>query len=305
MSGEVQLFPDGSLDRERWGANVGRVLDRVVLALENDRFPHALLLVGPEGLGRELAAQEIAILLVGDQGNTPFAENPVADRIRKGLHPDVVVPQGEGAKGLIKIEAVREIVKQAPGRPFEGRNRVWIIDGADRRLEVGAANALLKVLEEPPAHVRFLLLASNPQAVLPTIRSRCARLMMPGIVGSAGSIGEATTPPEIAVWADRDPEVIDLFEYGVAGLEKVVRGDAHEAIGLSIRFGAVGGGFELLAAGALELAASRPSWESAEVCSGIAAELMNAQRPTQSLGLRPERQILSCLLKWGTGRGGI
>jgi hypothetical protein len=104
---------------------------------------------------------------------------------------------------------------------------------------------------------------------------------------------------------DRDPEVVDLYEYGVAGLERVVRGDAQEAIGLSTRFGAVGGGFELLAAGALELAARGSSWEGAEVCSGIAAELMNAQRPTQSLGLRPERQILSCLLKWGTGRGGF
>lgn len=305
MSGDDSLFPAPKLDRGRWGANVDRVLERVVLAMENDRFPHALLLVGPEGLGRELAAQEIAVMLVSDSVPQPYVQSPVADRIRKGLHPDVVVPQGEGAKGLIKIEAVREIVKQAPGRPFEGQNRVWIIDGVDRRLEAAAANALLKVLEEPPAHVRFLLLASNPQAVLPTIRSRCARMMMPGIVGSSEILGEGKAPPEVAIWVDRDPEAADVYDKGVTGLQRVVQGDVQTAIRLSTVFGNVDGGFELLAAAALELAAGNASWEGSEACAGIAAELLSGQKPTTILGLRPERQILSCLLKWGTGRGGI
>ena len=306
MSDDTSLFPETKVDRKRLGTNVERVLERVVLAMENDRFPHALLLVGPEGLGRELAAQEIAIMLVSDTPPQPFAQTPVADRIRKGLHPDVVVPQGEGAKGLIKIDVVREIVKQAPGRPFEGQNRVWVIDGVDRRLEAAGANALLKVLEEPPAHVRFLLLASNPQAVLPTIRSRCSRMMMPGIVGSGAVLGEGTTPPEVAVWVDRDPKAADLFERGVAGLQEVVQGDVQMAIRLSTLFGdAKNGGVELLAAAALELAAGNPQWEGAEACAGIAAELLSAGRPIKILGLRPERQILSCLLKWGTGKGGI
>ena len=305
MSDEVPTFPEAALDRKRLGANVDRVLERVVLAMENDRFPHALLLVGPEGLGRELAAQEIAIMLVSDGAPKTFSQTPVADRIRKGLHPDVVVPQGEGAKGLIKIDVIREIVKQAPGRPFEGQSRVWVIDGVDRRLEAAAANALLKVLEEPPAHVRFLLLCANPQAVLPTIRSRCARMMMPGIVGSSGILDDGKTPPEVAVWVDRDPGVGDLFERGVAGLQEVVQGDVQMAIRLSTLFGAVDGGIELLAAAALELAAGNAQWEGAEACAGIAAELLSAGRPIKILGLRPERQILSCLLKWGMGKGGI
>lgn len=305
MSGDDPLFPGPKVDRGRWGVNVERVLDRVVVAMEKDRFPHALLLVGPEGLGRELAAQEIAVMLVSNEAPRAFAESPIADRIRKGLHPDVVVPPGEGAKGLIKIEAVREIVKQAPGRPFEGRNRVWIIDGVDRRLEPAAANALLKVLEEPPAHVRFLLLASNPQAVLPTIRSRCARMMMPGVVGSSEVLGEGETPPEIAVWVDRNPEAAAVYDRGVAGLRRVVEGDVYTAVRLSTVFGGIDGGLELLAAAALDLAAGNASWEGSEACAGIAADLLSAERPTKILGLRPERQILTCLLKWGTGRGGV
>ena len=306
MSDDNALFPKQMVDRKRLGANVDRVLERVVLAMEKDRFPHALLLVGPEGLGRELVAQETAIMLVSDTAPQPFAKTPVADRIRKGLHPDVVVPQGEGTKGLILAKTVREIVKQAPGRPFEGQSRVWILDGVDRRMEAKAANALLKVLEEPPAHVRFLLLCANPQAVLPTIRSRCARMMMPGIVGSGAVLGEGTTPPEVAVWLDREPKVADLFERGMAGLQKVVKGDVQTAIRLSTLFGdPKNGGIELLAAAALELAAGNAQWEGAEACAGIAAELLSAQNPIKILGLRPERQILSCLLKWGTGRGGV
>ena len=305
MSGDTALFPKPKVDRKRLGPNVDRVLERIVLAMENDRFPYALLLVGPEGLGRELVAQETAVMLVSDTEPQPFAQTPVADRIRQGLHPDVVVPQGEGKKDLIKIEAVREIVKQAPGRPFEGQSRVWILDGIDHRLEPSAANALLKVLEEPPAHVRFLLLCANPQAVLPTIRSRCARMMMPGIVGSAVLLGGGETPPEVAVWVDRDPGVADLFERGVGGIQQVVQGDAQMAIRLSTLFGTVDGGVELLAAAALELSAGNSQWEGAEACAGIAAELLSAQKPIKILGLRSERQILSCLLKWGTGRGGV
>lgn len=305
MSGDVAFFPEAALDRERWGPTVGRVLERVVLAMEKDRFPHALLLVGPEGLGRELAAQEIAVMLVCDEADRPFAQTPVAERIRKGLHPDVVLLRGEGAKGLVKIDSVRQVVEQAPGRPFEGQTRVWIIDGVDRRLQAEAANAFLKVLEEPPSHVRFLLLASNPQAVLPTIRSRCARMMMPGIVGSSGVLGEGKTPPEVAVWVDRDPGAADLFERGVTGLQEVVQGQVQTAIRLSTVFGVVDGGVELLAAAALELAAGAASWDGAEACAGLAAELMSTEGATRTLGLRPERQILACLLKWCTGRGGI
>jgi len=130
-------------------------------------------------------------------------------------------------------------------------------------------------------------------------------MMMPGIVGSGGILGEGTTPPEVAIWVDRDPKVTDVFEKGVAGLEQVVQGDVQTAIRLSTLFGGMDGGVELLAAASLELAAGNAQWEGAEACAGIAAELLSAQKPIKILGLRPERQILSCLLKWGTGRGGV
>ncbi len=129
--------------------------------------------------------------------------------------------------------------------------------------------------------------------------------MMPGIVGSSALLGGANTPPEVALWIERDSGAADLFERGVTGLEGVVQGQVQTAIQLSTVFGSVEGGVELLAAAALELAAGKAGWEGAETCVGIAAELLSAEKAIRTLGLRPERQILACLLRWGSGRGGI
>ena len=85
----------------------------------------------------------------------------------------IVVEPGD--TGSIKIEQVRDVIDRAGYRPFEGRRRVVIIDEADA-LVVAAQNALLKTLEEPPSASLFILVSSMPDALLPTVRSRCPRL---------------------------------------------------------------------------------------------------------------------------------
>jgi DNA polymerase-3 subunit delta' len=95
-------------------------------------------------------------------------------RIARGVHPDVQTIE-PGDTGTIKIEQVREAIDRAVFRPFEGRKRVTIVEHADA-LVPAAQNALLKTLEEPlPASV-FILVTSRPDALLPTVRSRCAHL---------------------------------------------------------------------------------------------------------------------------------
>ena len=95
-------------------------------------------------------------------------------RIARGVHPDVPLV-GPGESGSIKIEPVRELIERTAFRPFEGRRRVVLIDEADA-LVIPAQHALLKTLEEPPPGSMFLLITSRPDALLPTVQSRCPRL---------------------------------------------------------------------------------------------------------------------------------
>ena len=150
-------FSSAVLNRAKWGALVEPVLQRIALARDRGRFPHALLLVGPQGLGRELAAVEVAVMLACEGAADPWSVSSCAERVRNGRHPDVraVLPQGKEQK--IKIEQIREIADEASARPYEAQCRVWILDGVEAAgLVPAAANAFLKTLEEPPGHVRLL-----------------------------------------------------------------------------------------------------------------------------------------------------
>jgi DNA polymerase-3 subunit delta' len=95
-------------------------------------------------------------------------------RIARGVHPDVLVVE-PGDNGSIKIDQVRDIIDRAAYKPFEGRRRVVIVDGADA-LMPPAQNALLKTLEEPPPSSVFILVTPRPDVLLPTVRSRCPQL---------------------------------------------------------------------------------------------------------------------------------
>ena len=108
-------------------------------------------------------------------------------QIEARTHPDffVIEPDPEQATQQIKIEQVREIEHQIMYRPLIGERKICLIDNADR-MTIGAANALLKTLEEPPAHSLFLVISSRPAALPATIRSRCRQV---GLV----------TPPAAAV----------------------------------------------------------------------------------------------------------
>jgi len=295
-----KLFPAAAMSQKKWKGIVDPALQRALGAIKQERFPHALLLVGPRGMGRELLAVELASMLV--TGKDPWSKSSEASRLRAGKHPDLQLVTGEGKKDRIRIDSIREIVRSAAGRPFEGRKRVWIFDGAETRLEGHAANALLKVLEEPPDHVVFLLLAENPQALLPTILSRCFELRLPGVVGvlSMEGTGEET-PPEVShrsVGKRKAPEFMNRLRKGLA---RVLQGDTLTAIRMAGVLGGLEFGAEICAAAALEMAAENPGDGGSEL-SRIAVELLEADRRIRAFSLKPERQILSILLRAGRGR---
>jgi DNA polymerase-3 subunit delta' len=159
-----------------------RLLTLLSQAIARDSLIPSLILSGPEGVGKRLTAVAIAQAyncLSPRRDDPAFAVDgcgvcTACRRIARGTHPDVQTLE-PGDMGSIKIEQVRAATDRAVYRPFEGRKRITIIECADAL--VGAAqNAMLKTLEEPlPASI-FVLVTSRPDALLPTVVSRCAQL---------------------------------------------------------------------------------------------------------------------------------
>jgi DNA polymerase-3 subunit delta' len=160
-----------------------RVRTLLARALANGRLPPALLLTGPEGVGKRTLAMEVARGLICDEGpGEPCGRCRTCARSGRGLHPDLVVVTPDVsasalAREAIKIEKVRDAVREIAGLPFEARARAIVFDDAHAMTEQ-AMNALLKSLEEPPATSHVILVTASPQALLPTIRSRSQTLRM-------------------------------------------------------------------------------------------------------------------------------
>ena len=156
-----------------------RIKELFEAALRQRRLRSALLLAGPDGVGKKMLALEVGRALVCQSGDgEPCGRCAACSRSARGIHPDLqlVVPEGNS----IKIEQVREVVREILGRPFEARARAFVIDDAHLMTEQ-AANALLKSLEEPPPTSHVFLVTASPQALLPTIRSRCQTLRFSGL----------------------------------------------------------------------------------------------------------------------------
>jgi len=171
-----------------------RLLSLLSRAIARDTLPPALLLAGPSGVGKRRVALAIAraVNCLEPRATSEFERDACGKcascrRIERGVHPDVIVIE-PGDTGSIKIEAIRDVVDRAGYRPFEGRRRVVIIDEADA-LVPPAQNALLKTLEEMPSASVFVLVSSIPDALLPTVRSRCPRLRFGPL--SAGEVAQA------------------------------------------------------------------------------------------------------------------
>jgi DNA polymerase III subunit delta' len=151
-----------------------KVVERLRTKLREDRFPHALIFAGPDGVGKRTLALMVAKALnCPEQGPVDFCDAcSQCRKIDSGVHPDVLPVGLEEDASDIKISQIRSLLQTLGLRPLEGKRKVFIIDPADA-MNPSAANGLLKGLEEPPEDSYFILLSSNPQALLTTVRSRC------------------------------------------------------------------------------------------------------------------------------------
>ncbi len=205
---------DSVLGHERIRALLSR-------AIAGGRVPHALLFAGPEGVGKRTLALAFASALLCDQRGpagpcgacrhcTRVARSLSGlDELRAGaekgyrgpddaalydfrLHPDLVLvePPARGRRPEILSAQADDIARETFKAPFEARARAFVMDDAHALCAgttVTAANALLKSLEEPPGHTHFVLVTSQPQSLLPTIRSRCQTLAF-GALPTAGLV---------------------------------------------------------------------------------------------------------------------
>lgn len=212
-----------------WSDILGQDLAKRVLQshLTSGRVPNAYLLSGPEGVGKRRLAFEMAKAL-----NCASIETKPCDacrscgQIMRGTHPDVHAVSPEGASVEVKIDQIREVIGRIGLRPYSGAFQVVILEAAERLTEE-AANSLLKALEEPPAHTRFLLTTARVADCVPTIVSRCQLLRCQPLPADAVRQILAASQPS-------DPDIAGT-------VARLSGGSASRAIELSQRWAAYRG----------------------------------------------------------------
>lgn len=140
-------------------------------AIRENRIAHAYLFAGPRGTGKTTVAKLLAKALNCTGDNPPCDNCPNCKAITVSQHPDVIEIDAASNNG---IDEVRDLIDKVKYAPINGKYKVYIIDEV-HMMSQGAFNALLKTLEEPPAHIIFILATTEPHKILPTIISRCQR----------------------------------------------------------------------------------------------------------------------------------
>ncbi len=147
--------------------------ETLVRMVRDGRLSHALLLEGPEGVGKTTFARLVAAAALCEGSTRPCGSCRHCIKVQRDIHPDLITLSGEGGSRSFHIDRVRELTRQAQLVAGEGRIKVFLLTHT-QNMTVQAQNALLKLIEEPPAATMFILTCQNRHALLPTILSRVA-----------------------------------------------------------------------------------------------------------------------------------
>ena len=196
------------------------IVKTLLNAIKKNRIAHAYLFAGPRGTGKTSVAKLFAKAINCEnfkEESCDTCKNCLA--YLQGNHPDIIELDAASNNG---IDDIREIIEQVPYAPLLGKYKIYIIDEV-HMLTTQAFNALLKTLEEPPAHVIFIFATTDPQKVIPTVLSRCQRYNFSKI--SAFEIKKKTM--EIL-----EKEGIVYEEKAVEELARMAEGGMRDALSL-------------------------------------------------------------------------
>jgi DNA polymerase-3 subunit gamma/tau len=219
------------------------VLRALVNALDNDRLHHAYLFAGTRGVGKTTIARILAKSLNCEAGvsSQPCGECSACREIDEGRFVDLIEVD---AASRTRVDETRELLENVQYAPTRGRYKVYLIDEV-HMFSNHSFNALLKTLEEPPPHVKFLLATTDPQRLPVTILSRCLqfnlkclplpriREYLQGLVAQEGVTAEAGALQELARAADGSMrDALSLLDQAIAyGGGKVLEADVRSMLG--------------------------------------------------------------------------
>ena len=182
-------------------------------ALDNDRLHHAYLFTGTRGVGKTSLARIFAKSLNCEEGisSKPSGECSCCQEIDQGRFVDLLEVD---AASRTKVEQTRELLENVPYAPVRGRYKVYLIDEV-HMFSAGSFNALLKTLEEPPPHVKFLLATTDPQKLPMTVLSRCLQFGLKRLTHDqiAGQLQHILTSEKV----DFDAQALTLLASGADG----------------------------------------------------------------------------------------
>jgi DNA polymerase-3 subunit delta' len=274
------------------------------------RLPHAWLISGPQGVGKATFAYRIARFLLAQPGEADAAglfgatlpteldmasEHRVFRQVAQQGHPDfrllrrTVNPKNGKLRTEIIVDDVREVIDFLHLKPATSPWRVVIVDSADE-LNPNSANALLKILEEPRPNTVILLASHAPQALLPTIRSRCRKLVLQPLPRDLASAELAARFPE-AKPPDRDLAVATAG----GSLGQAIRMIEQGGVGLLREIGALLASWPKLDAGLLHRLGDKLGGRDQDAQFELAVELLGGwfarMARIAATGERPETQL--------------